>query len=45
MVANLGVEHDDIAIGMALRAEFVDHDDELSLPLFVAAGPDSGKVA
>ncbi len=45
VVANLGVEHDDIAIGMALRAEFVDHDDELSLPLFVAAGSDSGKVA
>jgi uncharacterized OB-fold protein len=45
VVANLGIEHDDIAIGMALRAEFVDYDDELSLPLFVAAGPDSEKVA
>ena len=36
MVANLdGVEPDDIEIGMALRAEFVDFDDELSLPVFV----------
>ncbi len=39
VVANLGaVERDDIAIGMALRAEFVDFDDELSLPVFVPAG-------
>ena len=45
VVANLGVEHDDLAVGMPLRAEFVDHDDELSLPLFVPAGSDAGKVA
>jgi uncharacterized OB-fold protein len=39
VVANLGqVERDDVAIGMALRAEFVDFDDELSLPVFVPAG-------
>jgi hypothetical protein len=25
-------------IGMAVRAEFVDHDEELSLPVFVPAG-------
>jgi len=36
VVANLdGVEHDDIEIGMALQATFVDYDDELSLPVFV----------
>jgi uncharacterized OB-fold protein/acyl dehydratase len=39
VVANLGgVELDDIEIGMAVRAEFVDHDEELSLPVFVPAG-------
>ena len=39
VVANLGgVELDDIVIGMAVRAEFVDHDEELSLPVFVPAG-------
>ncbi len=38
VVANLGgVELDDIEIGMAVRAEFVDHDEELSLPVFVPA--------
>jgi uncharacterized OB-fold protein/acyl dehydratase len=43
VVANLaGVEHDDIAIGMALRAEFVDYDAELSLPVFVPAGAPAG---
>lgn len=42
VVANLGgVEREDITIGMPVRAEFVDFDDELSLPVFVpaAAGP------
>jgi uncharacterized OB-fold protein len=40
VVANLdGMALEDIAIGMELRAEFVDHDDELSLPVFVPAGP------
>ncbi len=39
VVANLdGVDLDDIRIGMAVRAEFVDCDDELSLPVFVPAG-------
>ncbi len=39
VVANLGeVEPEDIAIGMAVRAEFVDYDEELSLPVFVPAG-------
>jgi 3-oxo-4,17-pregnadiene-20-carboxyl-CoA hydratase alpha subunit len=39
VVANLGgVALDDIVIGMAVRAEFVDHDEELSLPVFVPAG-------
>ncbi len=38
VVANIGgVEPDAIEVGMALRAEFVDYDDELSLPLFVPA--------
>ena len=37
-----GVAPDDITVGMALRAEFVDHDDELSLPLFVPAGAGGG---
>jgi uncharacterized OB-fold protein/acyl dehydratase len=39
VVANLGgVDLDQIEVGMALRAEFVDHDDELSLPVFVPTG-------
>jgi uncharacterized protein len=39
VVANLeGIEPDAIVIGMALQAEFVDYDDELSLPVFVPAG-------
>jgi uncharacterized OB-fold protein/acyl dehydratase len=43
VVANLGgVAPADITVGMALRAEFVDHDDELSLPLFVPAGAGGG---
>jgi uncharacterized OB-fold protein len=38
VVANLGgMTQDDIRIGMALQAEFVDFDDDLSLPVFVAA--------
>ena len=38
VVANLsGVEHDALAIGMPVMAEFVDNDDELSLPVFVPA--------
>ena len=38
VVANLGqIEPAEVAIGMALRAEFVDFDDELSLPVFVPA--------
>jgi uncharacterized protein len=38
LVANLeGVELQAIEIGMALRAEFVDYDEELSLPVFVPA--------
>ncbi len=44
VVANLGgVAPDDITVGMALRAEFVDHDDELSLPVFVPAGAGGGE--
>ena len=31
--------------GMALRAEFVDFDDELSLPVFVPAGAAAGEGA
>ncbi len=39
VVANLGdVEPDAIAIGMAVQAEFVDYDEDLSLPVFVPAG-------
>ena len=38
VVANLGaVEREDITIGMALQAEFVDFDEVLSLPVFVPA--------
>jgi uncharacterized OB-fold protein len=44
LVANLGVEApEDIAVGMALRAEFVDYDDELTLPVFVPVGADGGE--
>ena len=40
VVADLGIDPDDLTVGMALRAQFVDYDDELSLPVFVrAAGP------
>jgi uncharacterized OB-fold protein len=43
VVANLGgVDLDQIQVGMALRAEFVDHDDELSLPVFVPVGATAG---
>jgi uncharacterized OB-fold protein/acyl dehydratase len=43
VVANLGgVDLDQIQVGMALRAEFVDHDDELSLPVFVPASATAG---
>jgi uncharacterized OB-fold protein/acyl dehydratase len=46
VVANLGgVERDDIAIGMPLQAEFVDFDEELSLPVFVPAGAATGAGA
>jgi uncharacterized OB-fold protein len=46
LVANLGsVELDAIAIGMAVQAEFVDYDEELSLPVFVPAGAPAGKGA
>ncbi len=39
VVANLvGVEPDDITVGMDLLAQFVDFDDELSLPVFAPAG-------
>ena len=39
VVANLGgVEREDIQIGMALQAEFIDFDEDLSLPVFVPAG-------
>ena len=47
VVANLGgAEPGSLAIGTELIAEFVDFDDELSLPVFVpAAAPASGKGA
>jgi uncharacterized OB-fold protein len=46
VVANLGgVEREDITIGMPLRAEFVDFDEELSLPVFVPAGAAAGAGA
>ena len=46
VVANLGgVDPVDISVGMAVRAEFVDYDEELSLPVFVPAFvPESGCV-
>ena len=48
LVANLGgMEPEAIAIGMAVQAEFVDDDEELSLPVFVpaAAGAPAGAAA
>jgi len=46
VVANLGgVEPEAIEVGMELRAEFVDHDEELSLPVFVPAGAGAGTGA
>jgi uncharacterized OB-fold protein len=46
VVANLAnMEREDIAIGMSLRAEFVDFDEELSLPVFVPAGAGVGAGA
>ena len=46
VVANLdGMELDAIAIGMPVQAEFVDYDEELSLPVFVPAGTRAGKGA
>jgi len=46
VVANIGgVEPDSISVGMELQAEFVDHDEELSLPLFVPAASASGRGA
>jgi uncharacterized OB-fold protein len=46
VVANLGgMELDEISVGMELRSEFVDHDDDLSLPVFVPAGAPAGAVA
>ncbi len=46
VVANIGgVEPDDIEVGMALQAQFVDHDEELSLPLFVPTGAGAGAGA
>ncbi len=42
VVANLGgAEPDEFVIGMELRAEFVDHGEDLSLPVFVPAGSTS----
>jgi hypothetical protein len=39
VVANIeGIEDEDLVIGMSLQATFVDYDDELSLPVFSAAG-------
>ena len=43
VVANLAeIATEEIEIGMALRAEFVDFDDELSLPVFVPASTGGG---
>ncbi len=43
VVANLhGMELDAIAIGMPVRAEFVDYDEELSLPVFVPGAAGKG---
>jgi 3-oxo-4,17-pregnadiene-20-carboxyl-CoA hydratase alpha subunit len=38
VVANLDMDPDSITVGMPLRVTFVDYDDELSLPVFVADG-------
>jgi uncharacterized OB-fold protein len=44
VVADLGgVEREDITIGMPVRAEFVDFDEELSLPVFVPADATAGE--
>ena len=44
VVANLdGMDLHAIAIGLPVEAEFVDFDEELSLPVFVPAGTQSGK--
>ena len=44
VVANIGsVEPDALEVGMTLRAEFVDYDKELSLPLFVPADGGSSR--
>jgi uncharacterized OB-fold protein len=46
VVANLdGMERDEIEIGMALQATFVDFDEDLSLPVFVPAGAGAGAEA
>jgi uncharacterized OB-fold protein len=43
VVANLeGIDHHAIEIGMALRVEFVDYDEDLSLPVFVPAAASVG---
>jgi uncharacterized protein len=40
VVANIdGFAPGELKIGQALQATFVDYDDELSLPVFVAAAP------
>ena len=45
VVANLrGLDASDIRIGMALQAEFVDYDEDLSLPVFVPAGASAGRA-
>ncbi len=44
LVANLAeMPMEDIEVGMALRAEFVDFDEDLSLPVFVRAGVGLGE--
>jgi len=46
VVANIdGFAPGELKIGQALRATFVDYDDELSLPVFVAASPDGGAAS
>jgi uncharacterized OB-fold protein len=46
LVANLAeVSKESIEVGMALRAEFVDFDEDLSLPVFVPAGAASGAAS
>lgn len=43
VVANLGgMDREDIVIGMPVQAEFVDFDEDLSLPVFVPAGAGVG---